>query len=218
MPLKGPSREHAPALRARAPGRLRTIGVRILALIGAAVLIVTATPLVSWWASWYAGAWNDPSGDVMIVLVGDTLDPYLIGRSSYWRSVYAVRAWKAGHFQKVIISGERPASQLMQEYLAFSGVPGAAILIEPASTTTRENALFTQRLLSGAAGSKVLLTSDYHMFRAHRAFERVGLRVLPRPFPDALKRSQRWQNRLEVFFDLLLESAKIVWYEAHGWL
>lgn len=191
--------------------------LRILAAIGLLVVLVTFTPLVSWWAKLYAGAWNDPAGDVLIVLAGDQLDDGIIGRSSYWRCVYAAMAWKAGGFRGILISGVRSAP-LMADLMVFNGVPRDAIRLEPRSSSTRENALFTAGLLRQIPGTKVLLTSDFHMLRAHRAFAKAGVEVLPRPFPDALKRSQHWHNRLEVFFDLVLETLKIVWYAAHNWI
>jgi uncharacterized SAM-binding protein YcdF (DUF218 family) len=65
---------------------------------------------------------------------------------------------------------------------------------------------------------KVLLTSDYHMFRAFRAFQKAGLNVLSRPIPDARKRAARWLYRWWVFLDLSSETMKIVYYRARGWI
>jgi uncharacterized SAM-binding protein YcdF (DUF218 family) len=106
----------------------------------------------------------------------------------------------------------------MQEFLVCQGVPAQAILLEPDSRSTRENALFTRRLLGDAPGRKVLLTSDYHTFRAYRAFRKAGLTVLPRPFPDVLKRANAWQSRWPIFLGLATETLKIGYYWARGWI
>jgi uncharacterized SAM-binding protein YcdF (DUF218 family) len=67
-------------------------------------------------------------------------------------------------------------------------------------------------------GKKVLLTSDYHMFRAFRAFRKTGLQVEPRPFPDAYKRINKWNLRWPVFLDLCLEASKTGYYRMRGWI
>jgi uncharacterized SAM-binding protein YcdF (DUF218 family) len=64
----------------------------------------------------------------------------------------------------------------------------------------------------------VLLTSDYHMLRAHRALRRAGVTLAPRPIPDARKRYGGFSQRWSVFLELCGESAKIAYYWARGWL
>jgi len=76
----------------------------------------------------------------------------------------------------------------MRSLLIAEGVPPEVVVVEESAQSTRDSALNVRRLLSGEAGSKVLMTSDYHMFRAVRTFRKAGLEVSPRPIPDALKR------------------------------
>jgi len=106
----------------------------------------------------------------------------------------------------------------MRDFLECRGVPRTAIEIEARSRGTHENALYVAELLAGVSGRKVLLTSDYHMFRAHRAFKKAGLAVLPRPFPDARKRASNWTGRWPAFLDLVEETLKIGYYYARGWI
>jgi uncharacterized SAM-binding protein YcdF (DUF218 family) len=105
----------------------------------------------------------------------------------------------------------------MRRFLIAEGVPADRIRCETESSSTRESALNMARLLAGDATGKVLLTSDYHMFRASRALRRAGVEVLPRPFPDAIKRGHAWINRPAIFVGLSIESAKIVYYRLRGW-
>src|SRR4026209_364096 len=116
-----------------------------------------------------------------------------MGDSSYRRAVYAVRAYEEGAFHHIVLSGGggpgRSIADAMKEYMVCRGVPADAIITEPFSRNTHENALFTKQLIAKLPGTKVLLTSDYHMTRAHRVFVKAGIHVLPRPFPDALKRA-----------------------------
>ena len=203
----------------RAAGCVLGIGLGGLGLL---VVLVTATPLVSWWAGILAGPWEDPNGDVLIVLGGSLLGDGLMGQSSYWRSVYALRAWQEGKFHRIVISGGGPeghsVARAMGDFLEHHGVPRTTIEIETQSKSTHENALRVAELLAGVPGRKVLLTSDYHVLRAHRAFKKVGLDVLPRPFPDARKRASGWAGRWPVFLDLVEETIKIGYYRARGWI
>ncbi|MGD0201841.1 MAG: YdcF family protein [Bryobacteraceae bacterium] len=187
------------------------------AILGALMLVATFTPLVRWYARALAGNWEDARGDVLIVLGGGAIDERTLALGSYWRAVYAGLAWREGGFREVVMSGASTAP-LMRDYLVCHGVPAAAIRVENEAHDTRESALYVQRLLAGVPGRKVLLTSDYHMFRARRAFEKVGLQVGLRPFPDVLKSATHVSGRWPAFLTLCEETAKIVYYWARGWI
>jgi uncharacterized SAM-binding protein YcdF (DUF218 family) len=97
-------------------------------------------------------------------------------------------------------------------------VPRGIILVEPRAVSTRESALFLRPMLQGPPGRVVLLSSDYHMFRATRAFHKAGIDVLPRPIPDACKRAMSWDRRWDAFQDLVIETTKIGYYFLRGWI
>jgi uncharacterized SAM-binding protein YcdF (DUF218 family) len=201
---------------------IKAASLRALALLGLAIVIVVITPLDSWWAGELAGRWDDPAGDILIVLGGSVLDDGQIGGSSYWRCMYGAIAYREGGFKQVIITGGGhdavPIAESMKHFLIFLGVPVSVIEVESHAMSTRENALFVKRMIAGRTGRKVLLTSDYHMFRAYRVFEKAGIDVQPRPYPDVRKRAGSWRGRVPAFIDLLEESVKIVYYRAHGWI
>ena len=134
------SRASAQAQRGIAPAdglTMRRAGrwtVRALAALGLLIVLVTVTPIEGWWIQWLAGPWNDPKGDVLVVLgAGSVRD--VIDWSSYWRSVYAVRAWREGGFREVVVTGgslrgETPAAERMRDFMVSQGVPASAILVE----------------------------------------------------------------------------------------
>lgn len=195
---------------------------RLLAALGLLFVLITITPLDSYLITRLAGPWNDPPGDVLIVLGAESMNDFM-GMSSYWRSVYAVRTWRQGGFRWVVLSGGtsnggQPIAEQMRDFLVCQGVPASAILLEDKSRDTHENAVYTARLLSNVPGRKVLLTSDYHMFRAYRAFKKAGLNVEPRPFPESLKRAGNWTLRWPTFLDLCLEMEKSAYYRYRGWI
>jgi uncharacterized SAM-binding protein YcdF (DUF218 family) len=185
-------------------------------------LVVTFTPINFWWANHLAGPWNDPRGEVLVVLGADTVED-AIGLSSYWRSVYAVRAWKQGGFRTVVVcgagtGGHPTTAEQMRDFMVSQGIPAAAVQVETESHSTHENALKSKALLDRLGGRKVLLTSDYHMFRAYRVFRKERIDVRPCPFPDALKQNTSLLNRWSVFLGLWQETGKIGYYFVRGWI
>jgi uncharacterized SAM-binding protein YcdF (DUF218 family) len=203
--------------------RLFRILIAALASLGALVVIVTFTPLVSWWARGLAGRWNDPCGDTLIVLSGAPSQGGIIAQSTYLRSAYAVLAYRECGMRKIVLTGGNseggpPIAFAMAEFVESQGVPPERVVLETRSISTRENALYTQPLLADGAPPPVLMTSDFHMFRARRAFEKLGMVVQPRPIPDALKRATNWKGRWPAFLDEVSETVKIVYYYARGWI
>ena len=204
-------------------GPLAAIGrilMRAAAALGLLVVLVTATPINDFLCRKLAGPWNDPKGDILIVLGGSVIENGVLDDTSYLRSRYAAEAYRQGGFRKLVaVGGGEPAVAFaMQDFLRCQGIPPEAVVLEPKSLSTRENALFTKELLAGEPGTKVLLTSDYHMLRAHRAFLKAGLMVEPRPIPDVGKRSTRWKGRWPACLDLLQEYGKIAYYRLRGWI
>jgi uncharacterized SAM-binding protein YcdF (DUF218 family) len=201
-----------PAVRAA----LRTT-TSALAAFGAFVLLVTVLP-PRWYVRALAGPMWAREGGVLIVLGAEQLDGQMPGEGSYWRTVYAVLAWREGTFRRVILSGDATITLPMRDFLVCQGVPPDAVTVERRSASTRENALFTSEIARAIPGPWVLLTSDYHMWRAVRAFRKAGLNVTPRPIPDAGKRLNDWRQRWPIVLDLTVESVKIIYYKAHGWI
>lgn len=189
---------------------------RLLAAIGLTVVLATATPIDLWWAHAYSGPIEQPRGDVLILLSAAADDHGLISFSSYWRARYALTAWRTGGFQKIVISGGGGPGIL--DFLVREGVPREDILAEWQSNSTRENGINTARLVANMAGKKVLLTSDFHMYRAIRVFRKLGVEVTPMPVPDILKSGQHWNARFPDFETLVVESTKIGYYRLHGWI
>jgi uncharacterized SAM-binding protein YcdF (DUF218 family) len=196
--------------------------VRLAAAIGFLWLAVTFTPLVFWWGTALAGPWRDPQGETLVVLSGSAMGSEIMGASTYWRCVYALLVYREGGVRQIVVSGGgeagRPVAEIMRDYLEGNGVPRGTVVVEPRARSTRESALFLRPILQGLPGRVVLLSSDYHMFRATRAFHQAGVDVLPRPIPDARKRASSWNSRWDAFQDLLIETTRIGYYFLRGWI
>lgn len=155
---------------------------------------------------------------MLVVLTADGFDSSLLGEGSYWRSVYAILAWREGGFKRMILSGGPDSTAAMRDFLVCQGVPAAAVAIEGESFSTRESAIHMAQFARSFPGPYVLLTSDYHMWRASRAFQKAGVQIQPRPFPDAGKRFNQWTARWQVFLELAIETVKIGYYRLRGWI
>jgi uncharacterized SAM-binding protein YcdF (DUF218 family) len=211
-------------LHISAPVRLLLLKLlrRVLATTGALFLIATFTPIDRWWTNLLSGPTYDPKGDVLIVLSADSF-PDALGYGSYLRALYAVRYWRDGGYRQIFVSGGSspggtPIAAQMRDFMVGEGVPASVITMEINSSSTHENALFTSQALRNMPGRKVLLTSDYHSFRAYRAFRKAGLDVVSSSLPDNYKLILNWRHRWTVFLGLCQETIKIAYYFVRGWI
>ncbi|HEX3032537.1 MAG TPA: YdcF family protein [Bacillota bacterium] len=94
---------------------------------------------------------------------------------------------------KVVLSGGQGRGETiteaaaMEEYLLRHQVSPSRIIKEEASTSTLENLRFSQRLIrkAGASPRVIIVTNDFHLFRAKLLAKRIGLVAygLPAPTP-----------------------------------
>lgn len=191
--------------------------------IGALALVVTFTPVVQWGAQGLSSPWRDGQGDVLVLLTGsESSNPgypsgMVVGTNTYWRVLHAIYMWRAGSFRTLVVCGVGSEVAVKPLLLAY-GIPGAAIVTENRSTSTHENALFVKPILAGLSGRFVLVTSDYHTYRASRCFARAGIPVVMQAAPDVLMRSNSLVYRWQGFWTLMTEYAKIGYYRIRGWI
>ena len=119
--------------------------------------------------------------DVIVVLGG--------GHSGTARRAHhAAALYAEGYADKVICSGGRlrqdadGEAEWCAHVLRRRGVPESAIILEPNSRSTEENAIEIARIMSENGWHDAVLVSDnYHLWRAHWMFERHGVTVSPSP-------------------------------------
>ena len=74
--------------------------------------------------------------------------------------------------------GSVPEAEVMQNLALAAGIPEAALIVEPHSRNTLENARETARLLHARGLSAVILVSDrVHLPRAALLFRHAGLKI-----------------------------------------
>lgn len=104
----------------------------------------------------------------------------------------ALYLYKTGRVQKILISGGESGlffygtgavqeGRAAMQFLHLAGVPTRDLLWETRSRNTRENALFSARLLRQQYKTNrcVVVTSAFHMRRALGCFARVGITATP---------------------------------------
>lgn len=136
-----------------------------------------------------------PAADAIVVLGGATLAqtpprPIVELNEAGDRLVYAAWLYRQGHAPLVLLTGggiewfsaESSPADEMVFIMTLLGVPESALIIEPASRNTHENALFSRQLLEEHHVERILLvTSAMHMPRSLALFTSQGFEVIPAP-------------------------------------
>jgi uncharacterized SAM-binding protein YcdF (DUF218 family) len=179
-----------------------------------------------------------PVVDAIVLLGGDVrvpLPPRIYSEIGGSRSLHALRLFKAGKADVIIISGgnvfQQPQIQAEAIYtkamLVDWGVPSEAILLEEKSRNTYENAIQTNKLMEQNQIDNVLLvTSAFHMPRALETFKAAGIHVTPAPTTYSVTEHTQpvlldWLpslgnlRRLEA---LIHEKLGILVYRYRGWI
>lgn len=161
------------------------------------------------------------------------------------RIIHAADLYKNGAAPLIILSGgnidwmesveKSPAADMRQIMLKL-GVPDSAMILQPKSQNTREDALYSAEILKERGITRILLvTSAMHMPRSVGLFTRQGLEVIPSP-TDFTVTEDGWQRVLNPNFEsfminlipnssslglsttALKEYIGILTYRLQGWL
>jgi uncharacterized SAM-binding protein YcdF (DUF218 family) len=97
------------------------------------------------------------------------------------RMKLAIELYRTGVASRVLLSGGGSAvseAEVMRRLALAAGIPESALLLEPVSRNTHENAIQTARLLGACGVTEVVLVTDrYHALRARILFRLAGLTV-----------------------------------------
>ncbi|HKY52590.1 MAG TPA: YdcF family protein [Candidatus Limnocylindria bacterium] len=178
--------------------------------VGILLCVVMAFGGVLLVGSWLAV--EDPleKADAIVAISGDT------GA----RADAAVALWKAGWAPVIVFAGAAidpesvSSAEIMRREALRQGVPEGAMLVEPASTTTEENAAFVARLMvERKLRSAILVTSPFHQRRASMEFDRAfapsGLVFRNHPASDPEWNAFLWWRQEPTRSRTLLELVKL---------
>ncbi len=182
---------------------------RSLIWTGFAVLWLSSAPIASDFMIRAAEKWAErieavdaPRADAIVVLSGGRVVAPGVAGVSEWsdadRFFGGVELFQAGKAPLLVFTGgwapwepkARPEGDILIDYAKALGVPSGNMLTTGLVVNTEEEVSAVQALLlrkkpsATSAGIPVhilLVTSAFHMPRAQRLFERVGLRITPFP-------------------------------------
>jgi uncharacterized SAM-binding protein YcdF (DUF218 family) len=185
----------------------RAIGLGVLAAIIAGVTLAIAIVR-------YGATDRARPADVIVVLGGGSA-------GSARRAEHAATLYHAGYAPHVLCTGGYGAREAAIEaercaqVMRARGVPASAISLEQTSRSTAENARATAAIMAARGWrDAVLVSDDYHLWRARWLFERQGVRVYPSP-------AQRTSGPLaptEQVYAVLREMAAWGWGEVRATL
>lgn len=156
------------------------------------------------------------SANVILVLGtksyhNDTYNPCLVARVQH-----AVDLYKANYAPKLLFSGGTDKkngtneAQVMKEIALILGASEEDILLEPASTSTYENFLFSKKIFSSQKfKSIILVTEPFHLPRALLVAQKRGLDIYGSP----VKQSICWKNNKYFSIHFLREPVAIIYYK-----
>lgn len=136
-----------------------------------------------------------PEAEAIVVLGGCTESallprPWVEIKEEGDRVLYAAKLYRDGKAPRLILSGGRvgwrksgnPESEDMAILLEPMGVPRSAMLQDPNSLNTRENAVNVKQLMETQGIRRVLLvTSALHMPRSLMIFRKLGVDAIAAP-------------------------------------
>ena len=231
--------------------RLVAVTLALLWLGGNRIVTMTLVRSLEWrYAPPPGQAVNLPRGDVIVVLGGATRSPGYPRPTAEVneagdRLIYAAHLYAEGTAPRVLVSGGNapwvspdgpPEAAIMADLLNLMGVPDEAIWLETTSRNTYENAIYSFEFLADQdVETLILVTSAFHMPRAHAIFKQGDYTIIPAPADYRVTQAE-WdhytQPNLTIqLFNLLPNSRDLSWttqiikeyiglivYRLRGWL
>jgi uncharacterized SAM-binding protein YcdF (DUF218 family) len=165
-----------------------------------------------------------PKADAIVVLGGAVRPqvyprPWIDVTEAGDRPIYAAQLYLQKKAPLVILSGGRiewqgggpPESGDMAKLVEAMGVPASAIVQDPTSLNTYENAVNVKKIMQQRGIKRVLLiTSAVHMPRSLAIFRKQGIDVIPAPtdFQISAQEVQEAQDRPEAILLNLLPNTE----------
>lgn len=150
--------------------------------------------------------------DVIVVLGGGD-----VGTAR--RAEHGAALYRAGYAPYILCTGGAAVpgggteADRCAQVMAAQGIPPAAVWREAASRSTAENARATATLMAAQGWrDAVLVSDDFHLWRARWLFERQGVRVYPSP----AQRTTGPLSTTEELYAVLRELAAWSWQALPG--
>lgn len=183
-----PNFHHAPKLSTDALGKTKedAWNMKLIRWILALAILSIWAALIgtALFVAMYEPSSDVPEGSAIVALAGNAEPSGGIEGETEARIRRAVELFKDGAAPVLVVTGgtdgeSPPVATAMRDYAVEAGVPENAILVEDASHSTLQNALFTADL-EGLDLSQpiIIVTHRYHLPRANASFRWAGFEVV----------------------------------------
>lgn len=139
---------------------------------------------------------SPPKGADYLIVLGAKVNGSDMSLSLAERAEAALHYLQENPETKVIVTGGRGRGEYITEaeavetYLLDNDIEATRILKEGKSTSTIENFLFSKDIIADLQADVVVVSNDFHLFRARMIAERLGymnIHTLAAPTPNVVK-------------------------------
>ncbi|GAB6259513.1 YdcF family protein [Peribacillus sp. N1] len=122
-----------------------------------------------------------PGNADYLIILGARVKGLVLSLSLQYRIDKTAEYLSANKQTVAIVSGgkgpgeEISEAKAMQQGLIAQGIEEARIMMEDKSTTTHENIVFSKELIPDTAASGLIVSNDFHIYRAVEIAKREGL-------------------------------------------
>lgn len=162
----------------------------------------------------YKGNREVPQKSDLILVLGAQINEDQPSPHLQHRLDKAVELYNDGYGEMVLVSGGQGSDEIMTEaqvmknYLIKRGVPAERILTEEQATSTRENAVFSKRIMDlRGYKSAVVVTNDFHIYRGLKEVRKAGIQATGAAAPTG----KWWQQYAKI-----RETIAVVYYWIKG--
>ncbi len=127
----------------------------------------------------------------VIIVAGHKYPHKLCGRIDK-----AIKLYLAGHGKMLLLCGGGFEAAEMAKTARLAGIPDTAMILEQESSTTLENALFSENIIEQQQWRSAIIVSDgYHLARLWLCFRKstlTDIQLASTPFPSRLGAQCQW--------------------------
>ena len=188
------------------------------------LMIIIAFPIGGYMTIPLVVPHSTESADAVLVLASGATLAGEPGHSTYQRVIHGAKLLKSGQAKHLFISTGYSEINGFKEYYAVASltqmldIPKDKITIFKSEEiiTTATEALYAKKQFDARGINKILLTtSNAHIYRSCRTFEKLGLKVLPAPCHNKLTTVYADDN-LSMFRAAMHEWIGLCWYYIRG--
>jgi uncharacterized SAM-binding protein YcdF (DUF218 family) len=202
---------------------LSRIAILVLALYGAALLVLQYTPLPDWLMEPLVVRADLRPTNAIVLMAAWSSEDGLLNDPGIRRTLRAANLYKAHVAPVVLVSGRNrsasgPTARVMADLLIDLGVPRDAIVLETDSFNTHESAVNVARIAKAKGWTLTIVSEGRDMRRALSAYRHEGATVYSGADNRWDLRTEAGSYRLAQFSGTAHEWLGLAYYWWNGWI